>query len=152
MQSVESPIKAYERYQDRHLAIRIDLRAARGDLARHRRSLMQILAGGGKSARERERHLEFLVGENPEILHLETTIASLENDEDEVKTAIEKINFGLRQQEWLIRNKMADAICEFSRLQNPALQALGSTVFEMLSEEGRFGSESEFIEEQLVGQ
>lgn len=151
MHEHETPIKSYERWQDLYLAIRVDLRTARGDLARLRRRLTQSTTISGKSSKDRERALDLLIGESPFVVDLEIKIEHLENEEDEAKTAIEKINFGQRQWEWMVRDKMADAIIGFNRLHNPALQALGSILVDTLADGGRFGSESEHLEEHLVG-
>ena len=88
---------------------RADLRRARQDLVRRKRQVTVSIAPAGRTAKERETSLDLQIHADPQVCALEDEILVLQHREDLHQAQLENGLRPLREQEWFIREKQADA-------------------------------------------
>lgn len=136
------------------VSARSDLRVAQDDLRRTERACRREAIATltqthslASNAAERKQQIEDWIEEDDTYQAALTLVRRAEKRSDLVQANLENATMVIRQQEWFIRERLADAIAEYSTRPCAGIQehTIVDTLIDSTGDHGVFGGESRYI-------
>ena len=131
------------------VGLRAELRTARQDLARKKRAVMRAVRLTSRTVKEREQEMDLLVHADPEVLALEDLILKIQHDEESKVAHLENANRQIQQEQWFIRNQLADGLMELAAsVATSPVAHISLAAASSIGERGAYLGDSDYIHER----